>query len=125
METNNKNAFEYTYSAKRQEEVESIRKKYMPKEEDKLEQLRKLDRSVETTGTMAAITVGTIGTLVLGIGMSLALVWTEQYMAAGIVIGVAGMIILAMAYPIYKTITKKQREKIGPQILALTEELLK
>ena len=36
------NSFEYTYSAQQQQEVERIRKKYLPKEESKMDQLRKL-----------------------------------------------------------------------------------
>lgn len=125
METNNENTFEYTYSAKRQEEIEKIKSKYVEKEEDKMEQLRKLDQSVERPGTIASIIIGVIGTLIMGGGMSLVMVWTETLMIPGIIIGLIGIAVLAAAYPMYKSITKKQREKIAPQILALSEELLK
>ena len=66
---NESKGFEYTYSAKNQKEIESIRKKYLPKEEDKMETLRRLDKSAEKPGTMAGIIVGVIGTMLLGIGM--------------------------------------------------------
>lgn len=122
---NNDNKFEYTYSAKRQEELEKIRSKYIPKEEDKMETLRRLDQSVERIGTTASIIVGIIGTLIMGGGMSLVMVGPDDFLVLGVIIGVIGMAILAMAYPIYKVIMKKQREKIAPQILALSEELLK
>lgn len=122
---NNDNKFEYTYSAKRQEELEKIRSKYIPKEEDKMETLRRLDQSVERIGTTASIIVGVIGTLIMGGGMSLVMVGPDDFLVLGVIIGVIGMVILAMAYPIYKVIMKKQREKIAPQILALSEELLK
>lgn len=125
MKLNDESVFEYTYSAKQQEEIEKIKNKYIPKEEDKMETLRKLDRSVEKPGTMAAIILGVIGSLILGTGMSFTMVWTETLMIPGIVIGMIGIFVMALALPIYKIITKKQREKIGPQILALTEELLK
>lgn len=125
METNNENKFEYTYSAKRQEEVEKIMSKYVDKEEDKMEQLRKLDQSVERPGTMAAIIIGVIGTLIMGGGMSLVLVWGGWLSIPGIILGLVGMAVLAMAYPVYQSITKKQKEKLAPQILALSEELLK
>ncbi len=125
MENKNENTFEYTYSSKRKEEIEKIRRKYVLQEEDKMEMLRKLDQSVEQSGTIASIIVGMVGTLILGIGMSLTLVWGEAYMVPGIMIGITGMIILAMAYPVYKRIVKKQREKIAPQIIELSEELLK
>lgn len=125
MEMNQDKTFEYTYSAKRQEEIEKIRNKYMGKEEDKMEQLRKLDQSVERPGTITAIVIGVIGTLIMGTGMSLAMVWGGALILPGILIGVMGIAVLALAYPVYKSMTKKQKEKLAPQILALSEELLK
>ena len=119
------NTFEYTYSAKRQEEIEQIRKKYLPPEEDKLETLRKLDRSAENAGTIVSIVIGIIGTLVMGAGMSLTMVWTDSLLLVGIIVGILGIAILACAYPVYKIVVKKQREKIAPRILALSEELSK
>lgn len=120
-----KETFEYTYSAKQQEEIEKIRRKYMPKEEDKMEQLRRLDKSVTKPGTAWSIVIGIIGCLLLGIGMCCTMVWAKSYFVLGIVVGVAGMAIMGVAYPVYVKITKRQREKIAPQILALTEELRK
>lgn len=122
---NQENTFEYTYSAKRQEEIEAIKKKYMPKQEDKMELLRKLDRGVEKKGTMTAIILGVIGVLLLGTGMSCCMVFQGIYFIPGIILGIIGMAVTAVAYPAYKTITAKERERIAPQILALTEELSK
>lgn len=128
MEEKQKNgngeAFTYSYSAKQQEEIRRIRNKYMPQKEDKLEQLRRLDRSVEKPGMRASIFVGTIGTLIMGLGMSLCLVWAGKLMVPGIVIGAAGIALAAAAYPVNQAVTKKQREKMAPQILKLTEELM-
>lgn len=45
-----KDTFTYTYSAKQQEEIRNIRKKYLPREEDKMEQLRRLDRDTTRKG---------------------------------------------------------------------------
>ena len=118
------NKFEYTYSAKRQEEVEAIRKKYMPKEESNLEKLRKLDRSAERPGTVLALVLGIFGTLIMGIGMSCCMVWAVNLFIPGIIIGVIGMILIGLAYPAYKYVTKKRREKIAPQIIALSEEIM-
>lgn len=115
--------FEYTYSAKRKEEIEAIRKKYMPKEEDKMELLRKLDKSAEQKGTVAALILGVVGCLIMGLGMSCTMVFQGVYFVPGIIIGILGMVLIAVAYPVYKKITEKEREKIAPQILALTEEL--
>lgn len=121
----NKETFEYTYSAKDQEEIERIKRKYMPKEEDKMELLRKMDRDVTKPGTICAIIIGVIGCLIFGTGMSLALVWTDSLIVVGILLGIIGIAIMAVAVPIYNKITAKERERIAPQILALTEELSK
>lgn len=120
---NQENTFEYIYSAKRKEEVEAIRKKYLPKEQDKMELLRKLDRSVEKKGTMTAIILGVIGALVMGTGMSCVMVFRGVFFVPGILIGIIGMALVGLAYPVYKKITQKERERMAPQILALTEEL--
>lgn len=116
-------AFEFDYSAKKQKEIEEIKKKYLPKEEDKMETLRKLDRSAEQKGTMYSVIVGTIGTMLLGIGMSITMTGAAAYLVLGIIIGLVGIVVLVPAYPIFKKVTEEQRKKIAPQILALTEEL--
>lgn len=122
---NQNTTFEYNYSAKRQAEIEAIQKKYLPQEDDKLEQLRALDRSVERPGTIASIMVGLIGTLVFGAGMSLALVWTDSLLTLGIIVGLIGGALIGAAYPVYQWLTQKEKERLAPQILALSEELLK
>ena len=124
MEEQNE-TFNYTYSAKQQEEIKNIRKKYLPPEEDKMEQLRRLDQSVTQKGTKASIVVGVIGALLLGIGMCCTMVWSEMWFVPGIVIGIAGIVILALALPLYQRITRKEREKIAPEIMRLTDELIK
>lgn len=126
MENKNENeVFSYTYSAKEQEEVKQIRKKYMPKEADKMEQLRRLDRSVARKGAAVSIVMGIIGALTLGIGMCCAMVWMGQWFVPGIVIGLVGIILVSLAYPLYTRITQKEREKVAPEILRLTDELMK
>ena len=117
--------FEYTYSAKRKEEIEAIKKKYIKKEDDKFEQLRSLDKSAEKPGIVLSIMSGLIGTLLFGIGMSCCLVWGEKLYVPGIITGLLGIVLICIAYPLYKKITKREREKIAPQILSLSEELLK
>lgn len=122
---NNSESFEYTYSAKEQEEIEKIRKKYLPREEDKMELLRKLDKDVTKPGTIWSLVIGIMGCLLFGVGMCCTLVWVDSLFGVGIVVGVIGMAIMGVAYPIYIRITKKQQEKMAPQILALAEELRK
>lgn len=121
-----KDAFTYTYSASRQEEVRRIREKYAPstQEEDKLERLRRLDRTATKPGTAAALTVGTAGTLTMGFGMCCTMVWSETLFIPGIVIGVVGIIGICAAYPLYLHMTKKRRNKLAPEIMRLADELL-
>lgn len=118
--------FSYTYSASQQAEIKSIREKYMQpsEEEDKMEQLRRLDRSVTKAGTAVSIIVGIISALVFGVGMCCTMVW-DGLMLPGIIIGVVGIIGIVSAYPLYIHITKKQREKVAPEIIRLTDELMK
>ena len=123
-------SFEYTYSAQRQQEVEEIRKAYLPKEEDKMEKLRKLHSIPTQKAQSASIAVGVIGALILGTGMSLCM--TELgaahgnlAMIMGVIIGLAGIILVALAYPVYNRTLKKERERIAPEILKISDELLK
>lgn len=124
---NRKDTFNYTYSAKQQEEIRNIRKKYLYQEprEDKMEQLRRLDKSSTKKGTVVSLIVGIIGCLLLGVGMCCTMVWTEQFFIPGVIIGVIGIAVVAVTYPLYTYITRKERKKIAPQILKLTEELSK
>lgn len=123
------NSFEYTYSAQRQKEVEEIRKQYLPEEEDKLEKLRRLHAIPTQKAQAASLAVGIIGALILGTGMSLCM--TELGAALGILalplgipVGLAGLIMVALAYPLYIRILRKERTKIAPEILRLTDELM-
>ena len=126
METNGK-TFTYTYSASQQEELKRIREKYAPptEDEDKMERLRRLDASVTKPGMIAALIVGVISTLVMGFGMCCTMVWADTLFIPGIVIGVIGLIGVCAAYPLYSHITKKQRDKIAPEIMRLADDLMK
>lgn len=123
-------SFEYTYSAERQQEIEAIRKKYLPKEEDKMEQLRRLHSIPTQKAQAASIAIGVLGTLILGTGMSLCM--TELgaalghlAMVIGILVGLFGLVMVALAYPVYNIVLKKERQRIAPEILRLSDELLK
>lgn len=116
--------FNYSYSASRQEEIRNIREKYaVPAQEDKMEQLRRLDQSVTRLGTIISIIIGILSTLILGVGMCCTLVWTNLF-ALGVVVGLVGIAGIIAAYPVYTHITKRQREKLAPEILRLSDELL-
>lgn len=123
-------AFEYTYSAAQKQEVEHIRQKYLPREENKMEKLRKLHHSATQKAQAASIAVGVIGALILGTGMSLCMTelgaWLgNPAMVIGIVTGLLGIVLVSFAYPVYNRILQKERERIAPEVLRLTDELLK
>ncbi|MBP3938947.1 MAG: hypothetical protein IK955_06025 [Clostridia bacterium] len=135
MENNNQtqNIFSYTYSAKEQAELKKIRDKYDPpvKTEDKMSRLRRLDAEVSSKATRVALVIGIIGTLVMGFGMSLIMTDIGAFfgeipsMVIGIVTGIIGIALVCLAYPVYNKKLKKEREKIAPEILRLTDELMK
>lgn len=128
----NKETFKYTYSAKVQDEIKAIRKKYVPNEqEDKIAQVRRLDAGVTQKATMFSLILGIVGALILGTGMSLVmtdigkLVGIAHNMVLGVIVGVIGMVLVLLAYPVHNRITKKERERIAPEIIRLTDELMK
>ncbi len=115
----NKEGFNFIYSAAQRQEVEDIRKKYLPKEEDKMEQLRKLHAIPTQKAQAASLAVGVIGALIVSTGMSLAMTDIGSAlgvlaMILGIVVGIVGMVLVALAYLLYNRVLKKQREKIAP-----------
>lgn len=128
-----KESFQFTYSAKEQEELKKIREKYQPREESKMDRLRKMDAAVTQRAVGISLAIGLAGSLIMGLGMSI--VMTELglrlgltgmvNMIVGISIGVVGMILICLAYPVYVWKLKMEREKIAPEILKLTEELIK
>lgn len=136
MESNKEQKeFIYTYSAKEQEEIKKIRQKYSAptQSEDKMEQLRRLDASVTQKATSVSLALGIIGALILGFGMSLAMTELGAIfgmertisMLIGIVVGIIGIVLVCLAYPTYNCIVRKERAKIAPEIMRLTDELMK
>ena len=135
MENKENQTFEYTYCAKEQEEIKAIRQKYEAKQppEDKMATLRRLDAQVTEKATVVSLVLGILGALIMGSSMSLIMTDMGSYfglnttatMLVGIPVGIAGMVLACLAYPMYNRIVKKQREKIAPEIIRLTDELLK
>lgn len=125
--------FNYTYSAVEQDEIKKIREKYQPKVEDDMSKLRKLDAEVTNKATMNSLAIGIIGALIMGTGMSfvmtdLGTVFGLQgnfNLVVGIMVGLVGLALAGAAYPMYRKVLKREREKAAPEILRLTEELIK
>ena len=121
----NDQSFQYTYSAQEQEELKRIRSKYLPREEDKMELLYRLDNRVTQRATVVALIAGFVGAMILGLGMSCCMVWGGIWFVPGIALGLIGFAVLGMAYPLYNHTLVKERQKIAPEILRLTDELMK
>lgn len=124
--------FRYTYSAKEQAELKRIREKYIPaekKEEDKMARLRRLDRRATQKAEVVALVLGILGTLILGLGMSLimselGLLLGALALPVGILLGLVGGVLICLAYPLYELTLKRERARVAPEILRLSEELM-
>ena len=117
-------AFTYQYSAAQSSEVENIRSKYLIKEESKLEKLRRLDRKVQTAGMAQSLALGIIGSLIFGVGMCFGLDALAGPDWLTVAFGGAGVVLMLPAYPLYRRIHKRTKEKLAPEILQLTEEMM-
>ena len=120
--------FEFNYSApseQERKEIESIRRQYTnvtETKEDKLFRLRKLNSYVNNSATIIGLVFGVIGLLIFGLGMTMVLEWS--LVLWGVIVGAVGVIPMAIAYPVYKAVYKKNKLKYGEEILALSNELL-
>lgn len=123
-----KDKFEYTYSAptkSEREQIEDIRKDYVEKSEaeNKLEQLKALDKKVKSTPRACAIIFGVVGILIFGLGMTMFLEWNIKIW--GVVVGVLGCGVMAVSYFVFKKLRKAMLAKYKSKILKLSDELLK
>ena len=127
------NGFSYNYSVKEQDEIKKIREKYTVKEESAIDRLHRLDDGVMRKAQTVSLILGVLGALILGTGMSLIMSefgtilgeYRHLALPIGIAVGVIGGALVALAYPAYNFVAKREREKIAPEILRLTDELLK
>ena len=119
----NENTFHYTYSAPENQEVLNIRKKYLPREETKLDELKRLDRQVQASGVIESLCVGIGGALVFGLGIFLAMEVLGDAIWLGILLGLIGTAGMVAAYPTYRKFFTKAKNEYTPRILELTAEL--
>lgn len=120
------NTFHYTYSAKENAEVRAIRNKYLPKSESKLEELKRLDNTVQTSGTMESLCVGIGGALIFGLGFCFAakIIGSGIFlMILGGLVGVIGALGMLAAYPVYRKVHADAKDEYAPRILALAAEI--
>lgn len=119
--------FSYKYSAPTEEErreIEDIQKQYLPEKtaDASIKKLRMLNAKVHRVPMIAALTAGIAGTLILGAGMAMSLEW--NLLAWGVVVGLTGIAVLALAYPLHKFLLNRSKKKYGEEILKLSDELL-
>lgn len=111
--------------------VQKIRTQYTEKEQTELDELRTLDTKVKRPANAFAYIFGSISAIIMGSGMSLvmtdigATVGVSDPMIPGIVIGVAGMLMAIVNYPIYKRILGSRRKKYANEIISLSDKIMK
>lgn len=124
---NQETTFIYNYSAKENKEVQEIRSKYLPREESKLEELKRLDYAVQNSGMIESLCAGIGGSLIFGFGLCLAMQVIGNGMVSivfGVLLGITGMVGMIAAYPVYRKMVQKAKAEYAPRILQLTDELM-
>ena len=110
--------------------VQKIRTQYTEKQHTELDELKALDEKVKRSPAVFAYTFGSISAIVMGAGMSLvmtdigATIGLANVMIPGIAIGVVGLGMAALTYPIYKGMLNARRKKYAPEILKLSEKIM-
>lgn len=111
--------------------VQKIRTQYTEKEHTQLDELKKLDSKVKRPANAFAYTFGSISAIIMGAGMSLVMtdigsaVSIENPMVPGIAVGVVGMVMAIVNYPLYKNILNSRRKKYAKSIIELSDKLMK
>ena len=111
--------------------VQKIRTQYTEKQHTELDELRELDRKVKAPANTFAYGFGSLSALIMGCGMSLIMtdigqnIGIASTMAPGIVIGVVGMVMAIVNYPIYKGILNSRRKKYAQKIISLSDKIIK
>lgn len=104
--------------------AQKIRTQYMEKESTELDELKALDAKVKRPANVFAYVFGIIGALVMGTGMSFAMGVIGDSMTVGIVIGIVGILIVSINYPIYKAILGSRKAKYADKVIALSDKLM-
>jgi hypothetical protein len=116
-------SFSYTYSAQENQEVLRIRKKYLPQSESKLEELQRLDRTVQNSGVVESLCAGVGGCLIFGLGLCLAMEVIGHMVWLGVLLGLAGAAGMLAAFPLYRKFFNRAKAQYSPRILELAAEL--
>ena len=110
--------------------VQKIRTQYTEKENTQLDELKELDTKVKRPANVFAYVFGSISAIIMGGGMSLVMtdigsnIGMEDSMVPGIVIGIVGMIMAIINYPMYKKILSARRKKYADEVIALSDKIM-
>ena len=110
--------------------AQRIRAQYIEKEMTELDELRELDREVKRPVNIFAYVLGSLSAVIMGSGMSLVMtdigstLGIENAMLPGIIIGIVGLAMAAINYPIYNKLMSLRKDKYAPAILKLSEKIV-
>ena len=113
----------YRATEQDQKQAENIRRQYISRDDNKMEQLKNLDNKVKLPGKIVSVIMGVIGVLVMGAGMSLIMVWAD--MLLGLILSIPGIVAALLAYPVYALITNSRKKKYAAEIMCLSDDILK
>lgn len=117
-----KDTFNYNYSAINREEIEKIRNKYISTQETNFEKLKRIDMKVINISTISSIFFGLIGAFIFSVGLILSLNFAKY--SSGLIFSLTGFILMALTPLVYNVILSKMKKKYAPEILELSEKLL-
>lgn len=110
--------------------VQKIRTQYTERENTQLDALKALDKKVKKTANVFAVVFGIISAVVMGSGMSLvmtdigSIIGIESPMFPGIIIGVIGLVMALLTYPMYKKILNSRKKKYASEIIKLSDSIM-
>ena len=110
--------------------VQKIRTQYTEKQHTELDELKALDAKVKKPANVFGYVWGSVSAIIIGAGMSLVMtdvgsvVGLADAMIPGIIVGIVGMGMALLTYPMYKGILNARKKKYAPRILALSEQLM-
>lgn len=110
--------------------VQKIRTQYTERENTQLDALKALDKKVKKPANVFAVIFGSISAVVMGSGMSLvmtdigSIIGMESPMFPGIIIGVVGLVMALLTYPMYKKILNSRKKKYASEIIKLSDSIM-
>ena len=110
--------------------VQKIRTQYTEKEHTQLDDLKELDAKVKRPANVFAYVFGSISAIIMGSGMSLVMtdigssIGVKNAMIPGIIIGIAGMLMAIINYPIHKSILTSRKKRYAAQIMKLSDKIM-